>query len=118
MPSSLLKDYKSKKACSHCGEHQLTTNDYEKASETMAIHYHCLSCNSQFFEYPGQGKIKEGREKTGSSSANNPSFGSAVTIVLMILATILTVNLVRSNDEPGESQGDVFWPTGRSEMSN
>lgn len=61
MASSLLKDYKSRKACPQCGAHRLFTNDSE--GDCGGIHYHCLSCNSTFFEYPQQTQFRQKTEK-------------------------------------------------------
>lgn len=48
--SALLDAYRSKRACPQCGAHKLFTND-GKTSVSGTIHYHCLNCNHQFFEY-------------------------------------------------------------------
>ena len=111
MSSSLIKDHKSKKACPQCEAHQLATNDDERAGDTMSIYYHCLNCNSQFFEHPGQNKSKDFQEKMSRRSTNGPSLTSGVAVVLMLLVLILTINVIRQND----SQGGVSQPASQLE---
>lgn len=110
MPSSLLQDYKSKKVCPKCKANRLITNDDEKATEKALIHYHCLNCNSQSFEYPGQKKDKDSQSKSSSGSDNGPSFTQGVVFLLMIFATILLINVIRQNER---TEG-FFWPIDRS----
>ncbi len=114
MPSSLIKDHKSKKVCPNCNAHQLFTNDPEKAADKMSIYYQCLNCNGQFFEHPGQKKSKDVQEKTGSRDANNLSLTSGIAVVFLLFAIILLVNVVRQNDR----ERGVFQPAGQSEVRN
>jgi hypothetical protein len=99
MSSSLLENHKSKRACPQCKAKKLFTNDNEKDAEKTTIYYHCLRCNYQFFEHPGQKKIRDSEEKKSGNSKDNPSFSWGVTIVLMLLATILLVQVIERNEE-------------------
>ncbi len=114
MSSSLIKDYKSKKACPQCEAYQLQTNDFEKAADAMSIHYHCLNCNIEFFEHPEQKKSRDRQEKMRHSSTSDLSLSNGVAVVLVLLATILFVNVVRQNDQ----HRSIFQPADQSEISN
>ncbi len=102
MPSPLLQDYKSKRACPQCKAKKLFTNDSEKDADKTTIHYHCLHCNYQFFEHPKHKEIRESEEKMNGNSTDSLSFSWGATIVLMLLATIL---LIKVGERNGEDQG-------------
>ncbi|MBE9063827.1 hypothetical protein [cf. Phormidesmis sp. LEGE 11477] len=110
MPYPLLEDYKSKKACPECKEHKLITNDFEKAEDSF-IYYHCLGCNNQFSEYGAQKKSGRQKAKSGKGSLREPSLSNGVSILFLILATILLINVITRNEERRDDPQRVsFYP--------
>ncbi|MEM8502602.1 MAG: hypothetical protein AAF716_05555 [Cyanobacteria bacterium P01_D01_bin.1] len=79
------------------------TNDDEKAAEKMTIHYHCLNCNSQFFEHPQQKEVRDREEKKADRSNNDPSLSWGIMMVAMLASTILLINLIRQSEERQDS---------------
>lgn len=107
MTSTLLKDFKSKRACPSCSEKKLYTNDSEKFD--TVVHYHCLNCGVQFSETEDQRELfKQKADKKGSSSSN--SLG--VMVILLLFAVILAV-VVSGEDELNPEL--EFEPSGRLE---
>ncbi len=88
MPTTLLEETKSKRACPSCGEKKLVTNDDEKADEF--IHNHCLNCGCQFSENEDQRKYNKSKDK---KERDESPWNMGVTVLLAMIVTILVINL-------------------------
>jgi uncharacterized membrane protein YvbJ len=107
MPTTLLEETKSKRACPSCGQNKLITNDSEKFDDV--IFSHCLNCGCEFSENEQQRKFHDSQSK---KEREDSPLNTGMALLFAMIITILVINISNSNtpSEPGVS------PSGRVEL--
>ncbi|MEL6603811.1 MAG: hypothetical protein AAFP20_11365 [Cyanobacteria bacterium J06614_10] len=95
MTAKLLEGYKSKNSCRYCNANRLVTNGSEK--DDAVVYYHCLNCNSQYFETAEEKEYYKQQEGDKKEKKESNSLG--ITLIILIIAVILSVTLSRNEEE-------------------
>ncbi len=100
MPSTVLEEIKSKRACPACQQKKLITNDSEKFDDV--IFNHCLNCGYEFSENEQQRKFHDGQDK---KERDESPWNMGAAVLLAMIVTILAINITDPNGlkEPGSS---------------
>jgi hypothetical protein len=101
VPTTLLEETKSKRACPGCDRNKLITNDVEKFDDI--VFSHCLNCGCEFSEDEQHRKYRDSKNKKDNEEN---SWDAGIALLLAMGATILAINLsdLNNSNQPESTQ--------------